>query len=219
MLSSKPFILIEFIILCLAFPTYIWASSSGNIMFLFLWIAFAYTLFIWWLIKDEPKIISALKTEWNWGAMNWQNLRPVLTRWIVATLLICGFTWLYEPDRLFYIPLNAPHIIPFLLLAYPILSALPQEFIFCSFFMKRYGRFIKSDWVKIILSALVFGYAHMLFLNWIAPIFSIFGGIIFAYTYIKTKSLALVTFEHSLYGNSIFLAGIGYYFYSGGIGQ
>jgi membrane protease YdiL (CAAX protease family) len=214
MVSNKFFISIEFALLCIALPTYIWATNSGEQMFAFLWVAFAYTAIILWRLKH-----ISIRDEWRWSAVNWDNIKPMLIRWVIATILICGFTWFYEPSRLFFIPREAPHIIPFLLLAYPILSALPQEFIFCSFFMKRYGQYIKSDWTKIIISAIVFGYAHMLFLNWVAPVFSFFGGVIFAYTYLKTKSLALVTIEHSLYGNSIFLAGIGYYFYSGGIGQ
>jgi len=188
-------------------------------MFGFLWAAAIYCSFIWWRLKDHPKIWNMLKTEWNWGAMTWANIYPILIKWVIGTIIICGFTWFYSPDRLFFIPREMPQIIPFLVLAYPLLSALPQEFIFCSFFMKRYGHWFQSERMKIIVSALVFGYAHMLFLNWIAPVFSFFGGLLFAYTYLRTRSLALVTFEHSLYGNSIFLAGIGYYFYSGGIGQ
>ncbi len=224
------FTIFEFIILCIVLPTLIWTTNSGNMMFSFLWGAGIYTFFIWFRIlytsviwpqitDKKQKLWLSFKDEWNWKEMTWDNIRPILSKWIIGTILMCAFTWWYSPERLFIIPREMPQIIPFLILAYPILSALPQEFIFCSFFMKRYGPYLKSDKAKIIVSAIVFGYAHMLFLNWIAPVFSFFGGLLFAYTYLRTKSLALVTFEHSLYGNSIFLAGIGYYFYSGGIGQ
>ncbi len=277
MTSSQPFILIEFFLLCIVLPTFIWTTNSGSMMFGFLWGAMVYTSLIWLRILYTGYVWSHLKLsssprherqasshsgdleksvgeanastsldpasassdavassrlrddfmkEWNWGAMTWANIRPILIKWVIGTILICLFTWWYEPDRLFIIPREMPQIIPFLIIAYPLLSALPQEFIFCSFFMKRYGEYIEKiptfagmtpeRW-KILISAIVFGYAHMLFLNWVAPVFSFFGGLLFAYTYLKTRSLALVTFEHSLYGNSIFLAGIGYYFYSGGI--
>lgn len=218
MTLSRMFSSIEFILLCIALPTFIWMTHSGHMMFGFLWAAFAYCLIIWARYKSTDHGLWAhFKNEWRWGEMTWVNIKPMLIKWVIGTILICGFTWWYEPDRLFFIPREAPMIIPFLVLAYPLLSALPQEFIFCSFFMKRYGHWFQSDWMKILISAIVFGYAHMLFLNWIAPVFSFFGGLLFAQTYLKTKSLALVTFEHSLYGNSIFLAGIGFYFYSGGI--
>jgi membrane protease YdiL (CAAX protease family) len=244
MLSSKLFTLLEFFLLCIVLPTFIWTTNSGSMMFGFLWGAMVYTSLIWLRIlytgymwaqschseqseeshnkkilrsAQDDSFYNKLKTEWNWGAMTWGNIRPILIKWVIGTILICLFTWWYEPDRLFIIPREMPQIIPFLIIAYPLLSALPQEFIFCSFFMKRYGHWFKTDRIKILISAIVFGYAHMLFLNWVAPVFSFFGGLLFAYTYLKTRSLALVTFEHSLYGNSIFLAGIGYYFYSGGI--
>ena len=211
---NPKFIAIEFALLCIVLPTYIWMTNSGREMFMFLWIAFGYTALLLYILRDV-----SVREELRFHAFTWGNIRPILIRWAVATIGICAFTWFYEPSRFLYIPLQAPYIIPFLVLAYPLISAFPQEFIFCSFFMKRYGQFLQSDAAKIIISALVFGYAHMLFINWIAPVFSFLGGLIFAYTYIKTKSLSLVTFEHSLYGNSIFLAGIGYYFYSGGIAQ
>lgn len=71
----------------------------------------------------------------------------------------------------------------------------------------------------VIMSAIVFAYAHMLFINPIAPTFSFVAGLLFAVTYLKTKSLALVTVEHALYGNAIFVIGLGYYFYSGAVGS
>lgn len=207
-------ILLEFIGLCIVMPTYIWMTNSGDKMFLFLWLAAIFCLAVLIFRRQID-----WKQELKFNAFTRANLIPICTRFVLATIFIIGFTAWYEPERLFHIPLHAPHILPFLFLVYPFLSALPQEFIFCSFFMKRYGLFLKQDWAKILLSALVFGYAHMLFINWVAPVFSFAGGLIFAHTYLKTRSLALVTFEHSLYGNAIFIAGIGYYFYSGGIAQ
>lgn len=69
----------------------------------------------------------------------------------------------------------------------------------------------------IIASAITFAYVHMLYINPIAPILSFVGGIIFAQTYYKHRSLALVTIEHGLYGNFLFLLGLGWYFYSGSV--
>ena len=224
-MTSTRLPLLEFILLCIVMPTVIWSFNLGSMMFNFLWGATLYCLaMLVFLARQQAEKPwqnwrEAVLREWNWGAVTWANLKPVLARWIAASLFIAVFVYFYEPERLFYLPLERPQIIPFLVVAYPLLSALPQEFIFCSFFMKRYTRFFKSDRVKIVASAVVFGYAHMLFINWIAPVFSFLGGLIFASTYLKTRSLALVTIEHSLYGNSIFLIGLGQYFYSGGIGQ
>jgi hypothetical protein len=63
-----------------------------------------------------------------------------------------------------------------------------QEFIFCSFF--HAGR------KMVLANALVFTYAHILYLNPFAPVLSLIVRLTFAETYRRTHSLALVTLEH-----------------------
>ena len=46
--------------------------------------------------------------------------------------------------------------------------------------------------------------SHIFVINWVAPLLGILGGLLFALTYSKTKSLLLVSFEHALYGNTLF---------------
>lgn len=209
-LDHPKWIMIEFIALCLSVPSVIIIFGLGAYMFAFLWIAFIYCLIIYRL-----KYFPGWKTIWKFDAFTKHNLKLIFFRWIVASIGIFLFTWCYEPERLFYIPKNKPELIPVLIFAYTLISALPQEFIFCSFFFERFQNIFKTPVAKIIASAIVFAYAHILFINWIAPIFSFFGGIIFAHTYYKTRSLALITLEHGLYGNSLFIIGLGWYFYSG----
>ena len=67
----------------------------------------------------------------------------------------------------------------------------------------------------VLASSVVFAYAHVLFINPVAPTLSFIAGLIFASTYMKTRSLALVSIEHGLYGNAMFIIGLGWYFYSG----
>ena len=130
------------------------------------------------------------------------------------------FIYFYDPTQMFGIFERTPWYFPiFLCIMYPLLSALPQEFIFCSFFFERYKKFFPTDKIMIIASAIVFAYAHVLFIKLGAPALSFFAGIIFAMTYAKTKSLALVTIEHGLYGNVLFIVGLGWYFYGGAVAQ
>ena len=69
----------------------------------------------------------------------------------------------------------------------------------------------------VIASAIIFAYAHVLYINWVAPSLGIIAGLIFADTFRKHRSLALVTIEHGLYGNALFVIGLGWYFYSGAV--
>ena len=209
---SRSFLLIEFILLCICLPTFIIVYRQAPFMFAYLWGAATYC-FLSLYFKNK----AVIQNLWNWEAVTWKNLKPILIRWIFASIGMLAFIYFYDPAKLFIIFYERPLLIPFLLVMYPILSALPQEFIFCSFFFERYKPFFQTQTIMIIASAIVFAYAHVLFINWVAPTLSLIAGLIFAMTYAKTKSLALVTIEHGLYGNVLFLVGLGWYFFGGAI--
>lgn len=213
-LKSKPFIALEFLILCIAIPAYIIVTKSAPFMFSFLWGAALYGLFILRFVYADH-----LKDIWKWKAVKKANLKPLFIRWIIACIAMTLFMYWYDPDKMFRLMLERPEFIPMLLVMYPIISALPQEFIFCSFFFERYKVFFGKGLIMVAASAVIFAYAHILYINPVAPTLSLFGGIIFALTYLKTKSLALVTIEHGLYGNYLFLVGLGWYFYGGNVVQ
>lgn len=204
---------VEFFLLCIGFPSLIIFGGYGEMMFVFLWSATVYCALIY-----RINLHSKLRRIWSWSAVNWPNMKVVLIRWVLACIAIYAFTYFYDPEKLFRLLDWGPLRLAGLALGYTILSALPQEFIFCTFFFRRYARFFgRGPWV-ILASSVVFAYAHMLYLNPVAPTVSFIGGLIFAHTYYKTKSLALVTIEHGLYGTALFIIGLGYYFWSGGIG-
>jgi membrane protease YdiL (CAAX protease family) len=70
----------------------------------------------------------------------------------------------------------------------------------------------------VLISGAAFGLAHIVFNNWVAPVLCAVGGVLFAHTYHKTRSLALVCLEHALYGDFVFTVGLGRYFYHGAVG-
>lgn len=209
---NKNVLRVEFFLLCLVVPGIIMVNKWAPQMFLFLWAATIYGYLVMRLVYRDR-----LRTLWNWQAVCWQNLKPVLIRWLIACVGMTLFLLIYDPDRLFGLFHYRPEIIPFLLVLYPVVSALPQEFIFCSFFFERYKDFFGSGSKMVIASGVMFAYAHCLYINPVAPTLSFFGGLIFASTYRKTNSLALVTIEHGLYGNFLFLIGLGFYFYGGNV--
>ncbi len=212
LIQSHPYRLIEFLVLCITIPTLIIINVWAPFMFFFLWAVCLYTFLIHRATQRE-----SLRHMWNWGAVTWHNMKPVLVRWVLASIAMALFLWWYNGERLFYLPQNSPQIIFALFFLYPVLSALPQEFIFCTFFFDRYKRYFGAGMGMVLASAIAFAYAHVLYINPVAPLLSFFGGLIFALTYMKHRSLALVTIEHGLYGNSLFIIGLGWYFYSGAV--
>jgi membrane protease YdiL (CAAX protease family) len=211
-LQSRNFLIAEFLLLCIGVPGVIIGFGYAHFMFAFLWSATAYCAIIY-----RAYFFKNWKTLWHWEAVNWTNMKPVLLRWVIACAAMIAFTMFYDPQQLFHIWHNNRSLIPWLMVLYPLISALPQEFIFCSFFFKRYERFFGGGTRMVVASAIVFAYAHVLFINPIAPTLGFLGGLLFAYTFRKTQSLALVTIEHGLYGNALFLIGLGWYFYTGNV--
>jgi membrane protease YdiL (CAAX protease family) len=101
------------------------------------------------------------------------------------------------------------------MLLYPLLSVWPQEVIYRRFLRQRYAPLFGAGAGFIAASALAFGFAHVIFLSWIAVALTLAGGAMFARSYTRHHSLSLCCFEHSLYGCLVFTIGLGRYFYTG----
>jgi membrane protease YdiL (CAAX protease family) len=94
-----------------------------------------------------------------------------------------------------------------------VLSVVPQEILYRVFLFRRSRALLASGGARVASSAVLFGFAHVIYGNWIAVTLSALGGILFAWTYERTGSLKLVAHEHALYGGAEFTLGLGPYFY------
>jgi uncharacterized protein len=101
------------------------------------------------------------------------------------------------------------------MILYPVLSVYPQGIIYRAFFFERYRILFPNPAVLIVVSALAFSFAHIIFRNPVALIFTLVGGLLFAWRYAATGSLLTSSFEHALYGCWMFTVGLGQYFYKG----
>lgn len=67
----------------------------------------------------------------------------------------------------------------------------------------------------ILASTIAFSYLHIMYNNYESVILTLVGGYFFSRSYEVTRSLLLVTFEHSLYGILVFTLGLGGFFMRG----
>jgi uncharacterized protein len=104
----------------------------------------------------------------------------------------------FEHERLYLI---------LLVLLYPLVSVIPQELVFRTFFFHRYRKLFTSLSGCAIASGLCFGYAHIIYGNWTAVILATIGGMLFSYRYMKTNATNIVVLEHSLWGIFVFVIG------------
>jgi membrane protease YdiL (CAAX protease family) len=130
-------------------------------------------------------------------------------------LLVAG--WLYDPDRLFTLVRQRPLFWALLMVLYPILSVYPQGIVYRAFILHRYRPLFRSRWVRILASAIAFSAAHIVFHNWVAPVLTFVGGLLFAWTYEHTRSGLVAAMQHALFGCYLFTTGLGWYFYYGAV--
>lgn len=143
------------------------------------------------------------------------EFKRILATWVIGATGLLAVTWLFRPEWLFSFPRGAPLIWMFVMIGYPILSVYPQGVLYRLFFFHRYGPLLPSPAVLIAVNALAFGWMHIVFLNWIAPVLCLLGGVLFGYTYYKTKSAFAAGLEHALFGCWIFTVGLGMFFFGG----
>jgi hypothetical protein len=145
-------------------------------------------------------------------------LRGVMARFILGGLILSATVYHLNPEGFLDLPGKHPQLWLMILLLYPLLSVLPQELIYRKFLFSRcQAAHIESHSTVILLSSLSFCFAHLLFGNWQAMALSLTGGMLFAYTYHKSRSLLIVWLEHSLWGDLIFTIGLGKYFVGGSV--
>jgi len=104
------------------------------------------------------------------------------------------------------------------MLAYPILSAWPQEVIFRSLFFERYGVLFPSTTMLLIANGAAFGFGHLFYMNWITITMTAVGGAIMGWAYLRHRSMTFAWVLHMLAGQLVFTIGLGQFFYSGNVG-
>lgn len=139
------------------------------------------------------------------------NLAVVLLRTTLAVLTLA-----LAARRLGYAPPEIPLTMRLLIFTlYPLLSVVPQGLIWRVFFVQRYLPLFGSGVTMLIVSALAFAFAHVIFRNPIAVAVTIIGGACFAHSYLSTGSMLLADFEHAVDGLAVFSFGLGRFLYLG----
>ena len=153
---------------------------------------------------------------WSPAAMG-RSMKLICIRFAVGATILAFLVWHYAPERLLDLPREHPLVWLAVLVIYPIFSVYPQEIIFRTFLFHRYGPLFGRTRTMIVVSALVFGLAHLFLANWIAPVLSTIGGVLFAMTYARSRSTLQSAIEHGLWGDFLFTLGLGLYFYGGAV--
>jgi len=162
---------------------------------------FAYS--IWVVARDKP-----VKRQILWSLSTWGFWKILIVRMLVVFVGAYILMYFYKPDAMFVIFRDMLLFI-IIVFVYSFLSVTAQEFAYRTFFFHRYRELFNNNTIFLITNAFLFGLAHIVFENEVVLLMTFVGGLFFAYTYDKTKSLLVVSIEHAIYGLWLFALGIG----------
>lgn len=203
------FLVLEFVMLYLALPLAYRFSPVRLPALPFLWTVSGCAL--WRLLRDPRFDRTRL---WNAGRLPASLPAILVTFAVVALLLWMGVRW-FAPGFEWNFIRRHPAFWAVVMVAYPVLSVYPQGVLYRAYFFERFATLFPGQWATILASAAAFAFLHIVFRNPIAPALTLIGGILFAFRYAETSSLATSSFEHALYGCWLFTVGLGVYFYHG----
>lgn len=144
----------------------------------------------------------------------WKSITEVPWYRIGAvTLFIGACAYLFEPENFLILPRERYELWLIILMGYPIISAMPQEFLYRVYFFRRYRKIWNEKVSLIGVNILSFGLLHVMYDNWVAPVMTLAGGVLFATSWASRQNFLAIWIEHSAYGLAIFTFGLGRYFY------
>tara|TARA_Y100000739_G_C20572622_1_gene448530 strand:- start:320 stop:949 length:630 start_codon:yes stop_codon:yes gene_type:complete len=204
------FLILEFLILFFIIPLLAAFSLTPSLLFPGLLL---FTLLGILLLGITPEF--RWKSLWgNWVDINWKLLGSFS---LVCLLSLSVLAFWVDPENIFYLPINSPRLWIFIMIAYPIISVVPQELIYRPLFFIRYKNILPSGQLLVLLNAICFCLIHLFYWNFVALFLTLVGGIIFSQIYHENRNFLEVVLYHSAGGCIIFTTGLGRYFYSGAI--
>ena len=181
---------------------------------------FALSLPLLFAMLGDPSFRA--KQLWDWRGFL-RDAPRMLGLFGIGAAILVGVTVLFDqfgilPEGgVFRLPREAPWIAVIILIFYPWFSCYPQEISHRAFFFHRYEPVLGSGWVLIVVNAAFFAWFHAAFWNPYALGMTFAGGLLFAYTYRRTRSTLAVTIEHALYGWWAFMTGAGWFVFAGSV--
>ncbi|MCL6283370.1 CPBP family intramembrane metalloprotease [Ruegeria sp. 2012CJ41-6] len=150
----------------------------------------------------------------GWRNWTWREL----ALFAVLMLALCtGLIYVLRPEAAFFLLRQRPELLAVIWLAYPLVSALPQELLFRPLFFRRYAAILPEGPRADLLNAAIFSFAHLMYWSWVVALMTFAGGLLFSWAYRRRGSFVYAMLLHAVAGNILFAVGMGVYFYSGNV--
>jgi len=196
----------EFCLLFIGVPSFCCLRLLHPDPMLLIWTASAFCAIV--LLRDRNFELSRF-----WQVLKWKEHAPrAILRLAALAVVLAVFSAFFGGGRACSgIDTHCP--LEFTLLFYPFLSVYPQGIIYRAFLFHRYQTIVPDQRLLVLISAMAFAYGHIIYNQPATVGLTMAGGLLFAWTYASTGSLVLSCFEHTLYGDLVFVIGLWKYFF------
>jgi uncharacterized protein len=201
----------EFVVLYAALPLAYRFSPVRLPALPILWLVAGYA---WFQLHRDPRFDNS--RLWNARELI-SHLGSIVGIFLVVAVILWVAVHRFAPRLEWSFVRQSPGFWAIVMVAYPVVSVYPQAVLYRAFLFERYAAIFPGKWAMIVASAAAFAFLHIIFRNWLAVSLTFAGGLLFAWRYAQTGSLAASGFEHALYGCWLFTVGLGQYFYHGTI--
>lgn len=207
-LPTRTLLATEFVCLFFVLPILFFITIRGAHPFPFI---IAGGLFAAWYLRRDRGFRQS-----SFGNIN--NLKKhgkrIFLTFLPFALLALVTLALLKPEYLFDYPRHKTSIWVFIMIFYPLLAVYPQELFYRAFLFRRYQPLFPDKRSMILVSALTFGFAHIIYGNIPAVILTLIGGYLFAITYHRSQCLLATSIEHALYGCFLYTIGLGHFIHT-----
>ena len=203
MIKTLPKNSIEFNLFFILYPIFL-AISSIPLNYKLYTVPFVFTYVAYVSYLDRKALFfkrNFIKPPYFWKTTSFRLLIV-----IISSLAYMLFT---NKDLLFISILTQPILWIKMIFVYTLFSVIPQEYVYRALYFHRYKDLFKSPNTFFLVNALVFSLGHLMFQSSLVLIITFIGGLLFASTYQKTKSIFWVSIEHLIYGGWLFTVGMG----------
>ena len=195
--------ILELLLLFLGIPTFFLLDIHPVFKVI---VGFSGFIYVLWVSFKIEKI--SLRKEFSLA--KFRNVkRLILVRFLGIAILTTLFIYLFQREDLFNVVIPKPRLWISFVLVYSFISVIPQEFIYRSFFFKRYRSLFKSEFTFLLINSMLFSFAHIWFRSWVVLGFTFVGSVLFNSTYKRTNSLLILCIEHAIYGSWLYTVGYG----------
>ena len=201
-MQSIQYKLVEFFLIFIIIPISFVLEFSIWIKMIIGLLGFLYVIFVLLRVeKDKFKLSKGL--DWK------SYFKQTFLKLLGIALLTSLYVYFTNASDLFVAPREKLLLWIGILFFYSFFSVYPQELIYRTFYFKRYEALFKNKKLLLFINAIVFSLAHLFFKNTLVIVLTFLGGLLFAFTFNKTRSTVLVSIEHAIYGCWLFTVGMG----------